>query len=554
MTDDAEHYRVEMTRRLLVLKQAIAEGRIQFAPDLAQGMQASLSAVRYSSDGLVDLSTVDGRVRSTALAMEVLHDRSELKAAMSLSQVQEMYFGLVFAHFGDLHGVMLERRLDPHVAAQVASTSPDVVEEVSRHSRQFIEELTDFWRTCSEVAHTHVEDSHSLKAVFGGDLFPSYHQNIASTCGLYVDTIVLPDPFIRSVKLFELWSPERRTYYFVKHALNLLNYRDIALADVSPPLVVVLPDRSSLEADSEDLLLRMGRADAVEHARAIFGRHFVSYDDTAAFLRGIADPDRLVAEVANPSRILFNTEWAGSVAEQMARALRDFPESRELGTKPGEVILAQATGRMLQANDLLLRTQRLRGVPLVDAPTSWRYLQWKLEYDTGRLSPASQPALHVTRALQVAAASGRIAWLGRVPPHALIELRRTGGLQELRTILGDGVERLASAAPSDFGQTADLVVANIEAALANYEAQLDAARQQLLKFGFKDVGSWLVVGGLEVTAAATGYPLYGLAALAGNQLLDIPKLKDFPAKVRALIEEGQRVRHSPVGVLFRYAD
>jgi hypothetical protein len=63
----------------------------------------------------------------------------------------------------------------------------------------------------------------------------------------------------------------------------------------------------------------------------------------------------------------------------------------------------------------------------------------------------------------------------------------------------------------------------------------------------KDIGSWLVIGSIEVSAAATGNPLYGLTALAGNQLLDVPKLKDFPRAVREMIETSRKVRRSPVG-------
>ena len=82
---------------------------------------------------------------------------------------------------------------------------------------------------------------------------------------------------------------------------------------------------------------------------------------------------------------LFDLEWQGAAQDQIARALAEQPELRMLvGDRPGRVALAQAVGRMRQANDLLLRTQRLGGVPLIDAPTSWRYLQWKLEYDATR--------------------------------------------------------------------------------------------------------------------------------------------------------------------------
>jgi hypothetical protein len=119
-------------------------------------------------------------------------------------------------------------------------------------------------------------------------------------------------------------------------------------------------------------------------------------------------------------------------------------------------------------------------------------------------------------------------------------------------MLSDGVDRLVKADPANFGQTADLVVANLDGMLADHESQIAKVNAKMTKFGIKDVASWLAIGSIEITAAATGMPLYGLLALAGNQLLDVPKLRDFPKLIRELVEESRSVRSSPVGLLFQH--
>jgi hypothetical protein len=48
--------------------------------------------------------------------------------------------------------------------------------------------------------------------------------------------------------------------------------------------------------------------------------------------------------------------------------------------------------------------------------------------------------------------------VGRIPPPALIDLRRQGTLPELRASLSDGVESLVKSDPANFGQT--LIVSN----------------------------------------------------------------------------------------------
>ena len=52
--------------RLDLLKKALDDGKISVAPHLAEGVKSSLNAVQLGPDGLIDLSTVDGRIRSMA--------------------------------------------------------------------------------------------------------------------------------------------------------------------------------------------------------------------------------------------------------------------------------------------------------------------------------------------------------------------------------------------------------------------------------------------------------------------------------------------------------
>lgn len=62
---------------------------------------------------------------------------------------------------------------------------------------------------------------------------------------------------------------------------------------------------------------------------------------------------------------------------------------------------------------------------------------------------------------------------------------------------------------------------------------------------------WLVMGTLGIAAAATGEAVWGLAAIAADQLLDAPKLKDIPKSIKTLAMESNNLRLSPVGMLFK---
>ena len=86
-------YEQRLRRRLKILQEQFKEGKIRIAEGL--DVEKSLLAVRNGPDGEVDLDTVDGLVRSMALAVTAIHDRGELKKEASLSEIQNMYFLLI---------------------------------------------------------------------------------------------------------------------------------------------------------------------------------------------------------------------------------------------------------------------------------------------------------------------------------------------------------------------------------------------------------------------------------------------------------------------------
>jgi len=490
-----------------------------------------------------------------ALAVETMHDREEMKKSASLAEIQTTYFDFLDKNFGRFFKIMVDRGLTPHDAGLALSRTPSTVAELIRNLHDFLQAIEGFWEASGPIAIAHVEDMHeALKGVFGGDLFPSSEENIASKCSLYTDTLVLPDPYLRSKHMFARLSDEKKVYYLIKHALNLLQYRELACADITPPIVVVLPDTSALEDEEKQFFYRLGQDDALLHGARVFGRRFGSFEEMLEFCEHLDTVERAAAEVREPDRVLFDTEWEGTLHEQIERATTGDVYSGLVGTaNPGVILASQALGRMSTSNELLVKARRLRGTPIIDAPTSWQYFVWKLEYDASRAQEVDGlQDLHTIRGLQTLA-SNEMRWLGRVPPAALIEVRKAGALGEVRSILAKGVEELATVNPTNFHRTSDLVFDNIHAAFAAHQKNVDELSAKKWKFAGSDIGSWVVVGSLAATAAATGSPVWGLAALAADQLLKAPKLHDIPKSIRDLAEETSKQKRSPVGMLFKYS-
>ena len=79
---------------------------------------------------------------------------------------------------------------------------------------------------------------------------------------------------------------------------------------------------------------------------------------------------------------------------------------------------------MSVSNELLVKSRRLNGTPILDAPTSWQYLVWKIEYDAERVeSQTGLQDLHIVRGLQDLS-NNEMKWLGNMPPDALIDIRK----------------------------------------------------------------------------------------------------------------------------------
>ena len=519
--NEEQEYEEQLRRRLGILLKQFEAGKVKINPGIS--IIESLKKIVYTADGSIDLDTVDGSVRSMALAVEHFHDREELKKIASLEEIQHLYFKLLNDNFGWLYDAMRRSGLTPHTAGLAAKNSEKSVADMTANLDKLLEYINQFWEAYGDIALAHAEDLQvKVKGVFGGDLFPANEENIASKCGIYTDTIILPDPFLRSKHVFERVSQADKAYYLVKHALNLLQYRELACTELDVPIVVVLPDYSALDDQEQDFYLELGKKDALIHSSNLFGREFESIEDLFDFSSELNTIEKVLNELHNPSKVLFDTEWGGSARKQIEQALKNDAHQL-LGTdNPGVLVASMALGRMGTSNELMFKAQRLRGSPIIDAPTSWQYYVWKQEYDAGSVERAtSLEHLHINQSLQGLAGSD-FQWLGNVPAKALIELREQGAMDEIRAILGQNLETLIESNPSNFYRTQDQVFDNLHGAIEQHQKKIAELKQKNWKFAGSDIGSWFVTGSLAISAAATANPWLIGAAFASDQLLGAP--------------------------------
>lgn len=555
---EENEYEERVKRRVLILKDHIESGKIQFAESLREELEESFSRARYDKNGEPELSTIDGRIRSIALSVEYFDHRKKMKDANSLHEIQRKYFEFIEVNFATFYKIMIERKSTPHAVASFIAYETKDIDYLDEPIEELIKDLQEFWELFAESAYLHLEDNHdSIKAIFGGDLFPTHDENIASKCGIYVDTIILPCPFIRSKHIFQISDKKKRVYYLLKHALNILQYKELALTELDNPIVAILPDKGMMGEFAFEEIKRLGEKDALYHANKVFGREFKSIDELIDFGEKLDTIDKVLGEIKDQDKILFDTNFKEPLRIQIEMQLKGDASQLLNTNHPGLIVSMLGVGRMSVCNEILMKSAKVGGVPLIDAPTSWEYFKWKLQYDSERNNYDKDFAnLHIVKGLN-GLSDTNLNWIGKIPPHGLIELRKNGAINEIRAILSKGIEELVFANDMDFLKTSQKVFHNLNYAFNQHQENIKELIKKKWKIAGKDLGSWLVMGSVEIASACIGTPLYGVSTVVLSQLLDAPKLKDIPKSIEKIKEVGKeqsKLKKSPIGLMFSYKE
>jgi len=535
-----------LQQRLLRLVADVKAGKVKFRK--GSNAAESLLKLRFRANGDIDLTSVDGIVRAMALALEGVKIENLLKD-YPLHRIQAEYFALVTALYGNLYDEAIRRKLDFHEAAATLAASPENVKAWIDNKDKERKLINAFWEEFGALVHLHLTRLRSLKAVFGGDISPSYTRSIATTAGLYIDTMILPDPLLKTINSFQGMDEKNRFYYTVKHALNILSYRDLVLADVNPPVAVIAPDLKLLIKDGYKELYQDAETPLAKHASIVFKRKFRSIRTCENFVTGIKSIESLVSKVKAPDRLVFDLEDERPLNEQLKSYL--FPNYLPAQLKSasvGSALLLSLRGRMMQAGEIIENCNNLDGTPLIDAPTSWQYFLWRLEYD--QKSQSSHKNLVITRSIQLA----RKKWVPmiRVKHSVLIDLRKKGVLADLRSILANGIQDIKAADEKNVKSTVEAVVSNLNAAFLKHKSVLEDARKRKRTF-LVDSTKSIVWNGLSIAGAVTGDTVMSSLGTIGAAV-GIKGLADLFGEHKKMREEIQNYRNTAAGIFFTHVD
>lgn len=541
-------YESRLRHRLQILAQELGAGRFMFAPGLQIAEQ--LNAVRTRPDGSVDLATVSSGVRSLALAAEALVAEREA-TSVSLAWIQTQYFELLENIFADVAELNKNRQLPPQAVAQFIMERPELVDSVLSQVDAIRNEVNEFWNDREYVVEVHLRDFAGIKAIFGGDVFPSVYQNTPARAAVYADTVVLPDPLQRVLNhLSGAVNRPQLAYQLIKHGLHALSLKDLAFAEIDTPMLVFGP-AEGFGSTTPQWWLDSVREDSLFHVNTALGSDFESLAQAEDFLRHIKDASELAAKSLRPDRLLYSADGPADLVSRVRShlELRKRALRPELGEAISDLVVQDSFGRMGQASSHLYRSHQYQGHPIVDAPTSWRYLQWKLEYDaTRREKPAASRLDELVTNALVRYSEFQSAHFGAISVDGLVQLRKSGLIEDLRQQLRDSLEKMQSAGTSDDPAIAEHIVRLFEDGMRQAAQEIERLNTNGTSLAALQVPAFAAATTIAVIGAVGGnYWLTAAAALASQ--LGLPTAGSIWKKGKDLVDGGRKIAQNPFGVL-----
>ena len=504
-----------------------------------------LYTVKRDGRGIVIPESVDPILYALAL---LTAEKSFVKSCLSqnLIDIQRQYVEILRHHFEPFQKLMKQHGLDIHALAQWASQRKEFKKEFRSRTDDLFNGLAEFWKSASPVVIFHLQRMQTLKAVYGGSGFPLENSRLWANTLVYADTLVVPDPFLGTLFMSKNASAEESLYYQFKHCLNALEYGDLALSDVDPPLVVFLPILPILHDGMINIARELAEADLARQMSDIFEYPMRNYDDVREFFNAAGQVETLLSAIRNPKSFLLNTDVTRDPRMQAEESVAYFSKAFNIGGCSGvQALLMAFFGRWLQYRICCAQSAIAGGVPIIDAPTSWEYYVWGLQHES--IDGKSAKDILIQHSLHDSFKS--FPFVNNITPTSLIKARQTKSLATLRTTLQQGIDEISHIAPDTHKEIAVTVSENIRNALAESSEDI----KNLVKLGASVVVETSAQGisaGLSIAAACqASIPLAVMATIM--RAFGVKSVRDIKKDCQKLIDGVRQHQRNPVGLFFK---
>lgn len=473
--------------------------------------------------------------------------------SLAFSRIIRPYFDYLKQHFQILADEVIKNNISAgDIARDFLSVSRrrDSFLPVADEVRQFIFE---FWKANQKAVLELLPTLNGLKARFGGDVGPQANNNMIQRAGLYFDTLIVPDPIYRIARIVHE-SEMNWHYYLLKYAINQIITAESYLADIDPPIAVLVPDTHLLETEvGLPALIADGEIHTILAVNKLYGTQLDSFHEVEQFFERFSSLRNAVNAIQDSDLFWFDEDVERNPQDQLDSIVkfhsRDFDSSKlPFSIDDARFLPFMLKGRMMQVADVYRSAFENNALPLIPAPVSFHWFSFRFSIGQSLVSHELQietvPNLVLTNALL----SSRLDWLGNVPVKSLVQLRERGTLRDLRAVLAGSLAGFNSLSLSSITDATARIDSDISNALKKHQAEVQQLNSDLRAELAITVPTFLasVVASLQPTVLSL-LPQWmpGLATIIGTG-----SVAEILRHSRAFYQKGKVLKESPIAILW----
>jgi hypothetical protein len=303
------------------------------------------------------------------------------KSKYSISSIYSKYFDIVDSFFGSIKHYLGDES-DSHIDLGIQIGSYPLISDLILDSVDDLgEEIEKFWEQNAKHLFDFVKDQETLKCVYSGDISPVILEDFVRKTGLYVDSIIIPDP-IWNLSVFHKEIIEDGKYYLsklVRHVFNVWKLRDLVLANSEENILFILPiSLKLLNYKDRESLSNKGCQQFAEYINKITSQTFANATESMEFFEKLDTSERVLEEMKEPTLLpsVFQE------LESLDRFLSDFAAVEKYSLFAGRSI-GFNFGLYIQSQFLRVQEHKyfcdiLRAEPIYDYGLPWFFFNYEV--------------------------------------------------------------------------------------------------------------------------------------------------------------------------------
>jgi|GEM_PF-997389 len=456
-------------------------------------------------------------------------DKNAIITDQRISKIYSDYFDLIDSYFGSIKKYLSPGKYGHEQLGREISSYPFVSDLVLDAVDDIGEDIHQFWGKVHDVIRTYLIQQESLKCLYSGDLSPVDIENFVKRSGLYVDTVIIPDPLLNIATFMKPAFADKKLYLdkLIRHVFNIVRLRDLILASANEKIVLLYPTNlQTLDEKTEAKILTDAESEYLKYVNELIGHkfttkfevieHFKTYDTVADLFKTIRNVNVLPTAINTPHA--FEVKMRG-----MFDISRKFSVPKHKNVT--EAFATYALGQFARVQEHKLYCNLLVAEPIYDYELPWSFLN----YDLGGqdIDPA------IVNALQTSGFN----WIGNVPLEALKILREEGQMDYMRAILRKGITSMQSRTDKDMTKTIAQLQENIREAFNQQKSETASLKKHVGNILKKDIP-------IEVGAFLVGFIPY-----IGNYLTLPAVAKSLYDKVQTIQATRKKLQASEKGAI-----